>query len=194
VVVFNDKGLNMQPRDSGRVQERLLKHLERQERQQAYQRDRFFRYKLPEIHNKLLQTLLMKKIVETDNPASVSDALLKGLKKALNSSQFDFDYFIAPLRSLVSRPNPYSLYMTQYLLEVMIEDPSVIDIYGTDEEVYSIVNSVFSEINARFERTEEEINAELAANTSLVPGSREYDLAVEELTKKKLGEMQKQGA
>jgi hypothetical protein len=183
----------MQPRDSGRVQERLLKHLERQERQQAYQRDKFFRYKLPEIHNKLLQTLLMKKVIETDNTSAVSDALLKGLKKAMNSSQFDFDYFIAPLRSLVPRPNPYSLYMTQYLLEVLIEEPSVIDIYGTDEEVYSIVNTVFSEINARFERTEEEINAELAANPSLVPGSREYDLAAEELTRKKLGQMQKQG-
>jgi len=183
----------MQPRDSGRVQDRLLKHLERQERQQAYQRDRFFRYKLPEIHSKLFQTLLMKKVIETENSAAVSDALLKGLKKALNSSQFDFDYFIAPIRSLVSRPNPYSLYMTQYILEVLIEDPSVIDVYGTDEEVYSIVNTVFSDINARFVRTEEEITAELAANPSLVPGSREYELAVEELTRKRLGELQKQG-
>jgi hypothetical protein len=183
----------MQPRDSGRVQERLLKHLERQERQQAYQRDKFFRYKLAEIHNKLLQTLLMKKVIETENQAALSDALLKGLKKALNSSQFDFDYFIAPIRAVVPRPNPYSLYVTQYILEVLIEDPSVIDIYGTDEEVYRMVNSVFSEINARFERAEEEINAELAANPSLVPGSREYDLAAEELTRKRLGEMQKQG-
>lgn len=183
----------MQPRDSGRVQERLLKHLERQEKQQAYQRDRFFRYKLPEIHNKLSQTLLMQKVVETGNPAAVSETLLKGLKKALNASPFDFDYFIAPVRGLVPRPNPYSLYMTQFILEVLIEDPNVIDIYGTDEDVYRIVNTVFSEINARFERAEEEITAELSANPSLVPGSREYDLAVEELTRKRLGELKKQG-
>ena len=178
----------MQPRDSGRVQERLLKHLERQERQQAYQRDRFFRYKMPEIHTKLFQALLMKKVVETGNPTAVSDSLLKGLKKALGATQFDFDYFIAPIRSIVPRPNPYSLYMTQYILEVLIDDPDVIDIYGTDEEVYSIVNTVFSEINTKFERAEEEINAQLSTNPSLVPGSREYDLAVEELTRKRLGE------
>ncbi len=178
----------MQPRDSGRVQERLLKHLERQERQQAYQRDRFFRYKITEVHKKLLQDLLMKKVVETGNPTAVSDSLLKGLKKALGATQFDFDYFIAPIRSIVPRPNPYSLYMTQYILEVLIDDPDVVDIYGTDEEVYRIVNTVFSEINTKFERAEEEINAQLSANPSLVPGSREYDLAVEELTRKRLGE------
>lgn len=182
----------MQPRDTGRIQDRLLKQLERQERQQAYQRDRFFRYKLPEIHSRLFQTLLMKKVVETGNPAAVSDALLKGLKKALNSSQFDFDYFIAPIRSLVPRPNPYSLYMTQFILEVLIDDSNVIDIFGTDEEIYRIVNTVFSEINSRFERAEEEITAELAAR-SLVPGSREYDLAAEELTRKRLGETGRQG-
>ena len=102
--------------DSGRVQDKLINRLERQERQQAFQRDRFFKFKLAEIHNKLTQTLLMDKIIETDDPGAISDLVLSGLKKALKSTEFDFKYFIAPIRSIVPRPNPLSLYITQYIM------------------------------------------------------------------------------
>jgi hypothetical protein len=181
----------MQPRDTGRVQEKLLRRLEKKERQAAFQRDRFFKFKLSEIHNKLSQTLLMKKVIETENPHAVNDALLKGLRKALNSSQFDFDYFVAPIRNIVARPNPYSLYMAQYITEVLVDHPDVIDIYGTDEEIYHIVNEVFSQINIQFERAEEEIIKKLERNSSLIPGTREYEVALEELTRKTFGEPQK---
>ena len=60
----------MQPRDSGRVQDKILKQLERQERKQAFHRDRFFKFKLPEIHNLLSQKLLMSRVIETDNPSA----------------------------------------------------------------------------------------------------------------------------
>ena len=176
--------------DSGRVQDKLINRLERQERQQAFQRDRFFKFKLPEIHNRLTQTLLMKKVIETDNPSAVSDLVLKGLFKALKSSEFDFKYFIAPIRGLVPRPNPYSLYMTQYIMEVMLDDSSVIDVYGTDEEIYRTVNEVISQINIRFEKAEEEITEQLSRNKTLVQGSRDYEIALEQLIRKKLGEPQ----
>ena len=174
--------------DTGRVQNKLIKQLERQERREAFQRDRFLRFKLSEIHNRLNQALLMKKIVETDDPSAVSASLFRGLKKALNSSEFDLKYFIAPIRDLVTRPNPYSLYMTQYIMEVLIDEPSVVDIYGTDKDIYSVVNEVISQINIQFERAEEEIMAELGRNKSLTPGSREYDIALDQLIKKKFGE------
>ena len=180
----------MQTRDSGRVQEKLINRLEREERQRAFQRDRFFRFKLPEIHNRLSQMLLMKKIIETDNPIAVSDVILKGLKKALKSSEFDFEYFVSPIRNLVTHPNPYSLYMAQYIIEVLIDDPNVIEIYGTDEEIYQVVNEVFSQINIRFERVEEEILAQLAGDKSLVLGSRDYEIALDQLVRKRLGETQ----
>lgn len=177
--------------DSLRVQERLINRLERKEKEEAYQRDRFFKFKLPEIHNKLTQVLLMEKIIETDDPGAVSEALLKGLKQALKASEFDFKYFIAPIRNLVPRPNPISLYITQYILEVMLNDPAVIDVYGTDLEIYKKVNDVIVETNLKFEKTEEEILRQLAQNKSLVPGSRDYDIALEQMFYKKMGEPQK---
>ena len=176
---------------SGGVQDRILNKLERQERQQVFQRDRFFKIKLPEIHNKLSQKLLMEKIIETDNPAPISDAILEGLKKAQKSSEFDFKYFIAPIRNLVPRPNPYSLYMTQYIMEVLIDHPDVIEVYGTDVEIYQVVNAIISQINIQFERAEEEIMAQMSRNKMLVPGSREYEIVLDQLIRKKLGEPQK---
>lgn len=176
--------------DSGRVQEKLIDRLERKEKNEAFQRDRFFKFKLPEIHKSLSQTLLMEKIIETDNPAAVSDLILKGLRRILKTNEFDFKYFIAPIRNIVTRPNPISLYLTQYILEVIINDPSVIDVYGTDQEIYKIVNDVITRINLKFDRSESEIIQQLSRNTSLAPGSREYDVALEELFRKKMGDPQ----
>ena len=177
--------------DTGRVHNKLINQLERQERRHAFHRDRFFRFKLAEIHNRLTQALLMKKIVESNDPAGMSACLLRGLKKALNTTEFDFKYFIAPIRDLVPRPNPYSLYITQYIMEVLIDDASVIDVYGTDKDIYSVVNEVISQINIKFQRAEEDIEARLARNKSLRPGSREYDIAMDQLIKQTFGEPEK---
>ena len=176
--------------DSGRVQEKLIDRLERKEKNEAFQRDRFFKFKLSEIHKSLAQNLLMEKIIETDNPAAVSDLILKGLRRILKTNEFDFKYFIAPIRNIVTRPNPISLYLTQYILEVIINDPSVIDVYGTDQEIYKIVNDVITRINIKFDRSESEITQQLSRNTTLTPGSREYEVALEELFRKKMGDPQ----
>ena len=178
----------MHTRDSGKVHDKLVKRLERQEKQIAYQQGRFFRYKLDEIHRKLMQVLLQEEIIETDNAAAVSIALLKGVKKAANSTEFDFAYFISPIRTLVPRPTPHSLYMTQYLMEVLINDPSVIEIYGTDEEVYHVINRVISRCSIQFDEMEREIEAQLARNHKLVPGSAAYQVEKEEMFRKKVGD------
>jgi hypothetical protein len=177
--------------DSGKVQDKLLDRLERKERRELFQRDKFFRFKLSAMNSRLHQALLMEKVIETDSPAALSEVLLKGLKKFQRSNEFEFKYFVAPIRDLLPRPNPISIYMTQYILEVVINDPCVIDVYGTDLEIYKIVNHVINQINTEFIRTEDEILKQLSRTKSLVPGSREYDIAMEQLFYKKMGEPQK---
>ncbi|MCJ7593281.1 MAG: hypothetical protein MUO52_00735 [Desulfobacterales bacterium] len=176
--------------DTGKVQDKLINRLERKEKRESFQRDRFFKFKLPEIHTNLSQMILMKKIIETDTPAAVSDLLLKGLKQALKINEFDFKYFIAPIRDVVSRPDPISLYMTQFILEVAINDPAVIEVYGTDLDIYQVINDVVTRINTRFERTEKEIIDQLSRNKSVSPGSRDYDIALDQLFRKRMGEPQ----
>jgi hypothetical protein len=172
---------------SGSTQDKLINRLEKKERRESLRRDRFFKVKLSEIHNKLFQALLFNKIVETDNSQAISDLLMQGLNKAYKTSEFDFKYFVAPIRTLVPRPNPYALYLTQYILEVMINDPNVIDIYGTDLEIYKQIDKIITQINERFEQVEGEIVNQLSHNKSLIPGSRDYDIALEQLFQKKMG-------
>ena len=66
----------------------------------------------------------------------------------------------------------------------------MIDVYGTDQEIYKIVNDVMTRINMKFDRTENEILQQLARNKSLTPGSREYEVALEELFRKRMGDPQ----
>ncbi len=178
--------------DTGRVQEKLLNKLERKEKQEAFQRDRFFKYKMPEILSRLPQSLLMEKIIETENSAALSDLLSRGLKKFVKMNEFDYKYFIAPIRDLLPRPNPISLYMTQFILEIVINDPCVVDVYGTDLDIYKAVNDVITGINRKFERAENDILQQLAHDKSLTPGSRDYEIALEQLFRKKLGDPQQQ--
>jgi hypothetical protein len=176
--------------DSGRVQDKLLDRLEKKERQDVFQRDRFFKFKLQQIERKLCQNLLMEKIIETTEPAALSELLLRGLKKFQKTNEFEFKYFVAPLRDLVARANPISLYMTQFILEVALNDPCVVELYGTDLEIYKVVNTTVTHVNADFTRAEDEMLQQLSRQ-SLAPGSREYDIALEQLVYKKFGEPQK---
>ena len=181
----------MKYRYSGRIQDRLINRLERKEKRESFRRDRFFKFKLSEIHNKASQALLLNKIIETENPKGISDLIMQGLTKSYKSNEFDFKYFIAPIRTLVPRPNPYALYLTQYILEVIINDPNVIDVYGTDLEIYTLIDNVIRQINEKFERTEEEVVKQLSHNKSLIPGSRDYEIALEQLFYKKIGPSEK---
>ena len=176
--------------NTGKEQDKLINRLERQERKQSLQRDRFLKFKLNEIHSGLTQELLMQEIVETDNTGAFSDLILKGLKKLLRTSEFDYKYYIAPIRGLVPRPNPISLYMTQYILEDILNDPCVIDVFGTDVDIYKAVNKVVSNINMKFEKAEEKILQQLANNKSITPGSRDYDIALEQMFRKAMGDPQ----
>lgn len=178
----------MRRSDIAKEQDKVLRGLERREKREAFRRDRFFKFKLSEIHNTLSQALLTEKIIETDNPGAVSALLLKGLKQVLKANEFDFKYFIAPIRSLLPNPNPVSLYITQYLLEDILKDPSVVEVYGTDLDIYKVVNDVISKINLKFERAEEEITRQLSQSKTLTPGSREYDIALDQAFRKKIGE------
>jgi len=176
--------------NTGKEHNKVIKRLETQEKKQALQRDRFLKFKMDEIHKGLIQELLMEEIVETDNNAAFSDLLMRGLKKLIRTSEFDYKYFIAPIRGIVPHPNPISLYITQYVLEVVLNDPNIIDVYGTDVDIYKSVNKVVSNINMKFERAEEKILKQLANNKSLTPGSRDYDIALDQLVRKTMGDPQ----
>jgi len=81
--------------------------------------------------------------------------------------------------------------MTQYIIEELIKDPNIIDVYGTDDEIYRLVDKIITQISDKFEREEQEILKQLANQKNLIPGSRAYEVALENMMRQAFGDPQK---
>ncbi len=92
--------------------------------------------------NAIAMKLVESKLVETTNKNSLEEQVAGCLEKLTRSEDFDIDYQIAPFRAIIERPNIVSIYVTAFILETMINHKDVVDIYGSDEEVYYCINRV----------------------------------------------------
>lgn len=84
--------------------------------------------------------LVENQLVETTNKNSLEEQIVKCIEGLCRADDFDIDYMIAPYRQLVQHPNIVSLYVTAYLLEKLINHKSVVDIYGSDSEIYGCIH------------------------------------------------------
>ena len=96
---------------------------------------------LEQMSNSVATKLVGDKHVETTSKNSVEDQIAKKLNELCLADNFDIDYQIAPFRNVVSNPNIVSIYLTAFVLESLINHKDVIDIFGTDEEIYHCINS-----------------------------------------------------
>lgn len=92
---------------------------------------------------KLVQRLLDKGIVETSSVQSLHDTFEDQLKKLANLDEFDIQLKVAPIRTLVPDPNIISLYLTQFIIEDLINHSAIQDIYGEDLDIYLATDSIF---------------------------------------------------
>ncbi|MBU0992901.1 MAG: hypothetical protein KJ737_10450 [Proteobacteria bacterium] len=95
---------------------------------------------IDQLSNTIATKLIEKKHIETTSKNSLEEQIGKRLHTLCNSEDFDIDYQIAPFRNLVTHPHVVSLYLTAFVLESLINHKDVIDIFGTDEEIYSCIN------------------------------------------------------
>jgi hypothetical protein len=79
-------------------------------------------------------------LVETTNKNSLEEQIQSCLEKLTRASDFDIDYQIAPVRNLVPDGNVVSLYLTAFIIEKLLDHRDVVDIFGSDEEIYLTVN------------------------------------------------------
>ncbi|KAF0189187.1 MAG: hypothetical protein FD168_1034 [Desulfobulbaceae bacterium] len=96
-----------------------------------------------ELAAKLVQRLIDKGIVETTSVQSLHDTFEEQLKKLSNLEEFDIQLKVAPLRTLVPDPNIISLYLTQFIIEDLINHSAIQDIYGEDLDIYLATDSIF---------------------------------------------------
>jgi hypothetical protein len=90
--------------------------------------------------NAIAMKLVENKIVETRSKNSLEEQITNKLNELGKADDFDIDYKIAPYRNLISNPNLVSLFITAFVLENLINHKDVVDIYGSDDEVYHCIN------------------------------------------------------
>lgn len=93
------------------------------------------------LSNSIAMKLIENKYIETTSKNSLEEQIYKKLEEITRADDFDIDYQIAPIRGLVSNPNIVSIYLTAFVLEVLINHKDIIDIYGSDEEIYHCINN-----------------------------------------------------
>lgn len=92
------------------------------------------------VANSIAMKLVDAKLIETTSKTSLEEQITRCLEKLGRDSDFDVDYQVAPLRNLVPNPNIVSLYVTSFVLEKLIDHKDVVDIFGSDEEIYFTIN------------------------------------------------------
>jgi hypothetical protein len=92
------------------------------------------------LSNAIAMKLVENNLVETTNKNSLEEQIKNCLEKLGRLDDFDIDYQIAPFRNLVPQPQIVSLFVTSFVIEKLIKHKDVVDIFGSDEEIYSTIN------------------------------------------------------
>lgn len=118
-----------------RKRERERRHLLKRSREMA-----------PELAILLVQRLLDQHIIETNSAQAIKEVMERQLERVGDLEEFDMQFKIAPIRNLVPDPNPISLYLTQYIIEDLIDHDNIQDVFGDDLTIYTAVDSILSRI------------------------------------------------
>jgi len=126
-----------------RTTDKTIRSIDRKrerERRRMFHRAKDF---APEFASKLVQRLLDREIIETKSVEDIQQAFEDQLRQLGYLEEFELQMKIAPVRTLAQDPNVVSLYFTQYIVEDLIEHPSIKDVFGDDLDIYRAVDSVF---------------------------------------------------
>ncbi|RLB91723.1 MAG: hypothetical protein DRH26_07555 [Deltaproteobacteria bacterium] len=124
---------------TGNREANLLSKIESSKEKERIRTIAIIRDNIDAFSNKLAMKLIESKLVETVSKSSIEDQIARCLDTLCKAEDFDIDYMIAPFRSLISNPNVAGLYLTAFIVEKLINHRDVIDVYGSDEDIYFCV-------------------------------------------------------
>lgn len=84
--------------------------------------------------------LIEDRLVETTSKVDLEKQIHLSLETLAEAEEFEAQYLTANIRTLVPRPHFVSLYVTAYIIEKLIDHKCIVEIYGTDEDIYHCVN------------------------------------------------------
>ncbi len=104
------------------------------------------RENLETLGNTIAMKLVENQLVETTSKNALEEQITKCLETLCHADDFDVDYQIAPFRNLVKHPHVVSLYVTAFVIEKLINHKSIVDIFGSDTDIYTCIHQQVAKI------------------------------------------------
>jgi hypothetical protein len=92
------------------------------------------------LSNSISMKLVESSLVETTNKNVLEEQILECLETLSRADDFEIDYKNAAFRNLVPNPHIVSLYVTAFVIETLINHKVVVDIFGSDEDIYLCIH------------------------------------------------------
>ena len=92
------------------------------------------------LSNAIATKLIEHNLVETTSKNALEEQIMQCLDKLTRAEEFDVDFQIAPVRHIVTNPHIVSLYTTSFVVEKLLNHKDIVDIFGSDEDIYLCIN------------------------------------------------------
>lgn len=96
---------------------------------------------IDELGSAISMKLVENDIIETTDKNALQEQIVKCLESLSHADEFDIDYLVAPYRQVVKHPHVVSLYVTAWVLEKLINHKTVVDIFGSDSDIYACIHN-----------------------------------------------------
>jgi hypothetical protein len=96
------------------------------------------------LSNAIASKLVENGLVETTSKNILEEQIVYCLEKLGRAEDFDVDFQVAPFRRVVPNPHVVSLYVTAFVIEKLINHKIIVDIFGSDSEIYICINKQVS--------------------------------------------------
>ena len=126
----------------GNREAKLLSKIESSKERERLRSINAVRENIEPYSNKVAMKLVEEKLVETVSKNAIQEQIAKSIDNMCRAEDFDIDYQIAPFRTVVQNPNVVSLYLTAFIVETLINHRDVIDVFGSDEDIYYCIQRI----------------------------------------------------
>ncbi|MCA1784714.1 MAG: hypothetical protein U5K27_06755 [Desulfotignum sp.] len=133
---------------SGNREAKLLSKIESSKERDRIRTLNAIRDNIDYFANKVAMKLIESGLIETVSKSSIESQIVRCLDTLIKSEDFDVDYAVAPFRTLVANPNIASLYLTAFVVEKLINHKDVIDVFGSDEDIYFCIHKQLTQLMA----------------------------------------------
>jgi len=131
---------------TGNRESKLLSKIESSKERERIKTISTIRDNIDLFSNKVSMKLIETGLIETVSKSSIENQIVRCLDTLCRAEDFDIDYAVAPFRTLISNPNIASLYLTAFVVETLINHKDVIDVYGSDDDIYYCIQKELTDL------------------------------------------------